>query len=316
MSAPRPKPEELSFELDEVLSAIVSLRAKVPEEAFTASFLGTDRQGSGVVIDEHGLVLTIGYLISEAETVTLSTVEGTTVQAHQVAYDYESGFGLLRTIQPLGVKPMALGSSASVPERENVIVGSAGGRPYAISVRVVSKREFAGYWEYLLDEAIFTSPPHPAWSGAALIDKAGRLIGIGSLIVEEARKGQRPVPGNMFVPIDLFKKISRDLIEKGHAGTRSRPWLGMYTAEAGNRLIVTGVFSGGPADEGGVEAGDAVVALNGEEVESVAEFYRKIWASGPAGVEVILSVSRDNQEMHLTIRTRDRNRLMRAPKGH
>jgi S1-C subfamily serine protease len=316
MSAPRPKPEELDFDLDEALGAVLGLRAKVPEEAFTSSFLGTDRQGSAVLIDDDGLALTIGYLISEAESVTLTTVGGKSVQAHPVAYDYESGFGLVRAIQPLGVKPMAFGSSAEVAERDTVIVGSAGGRPYAISVRVVSKREFAGYWEYLLDEAIFTSPPHPAWSGAALIGKGGRLIGIGSLIVEEARKGQRPAPGNMFVPIDLLKPIMSDMLARGPQGRSGRPWVGMYTAEAGGKLVITGVFSGGPADQAGVEAGDVIVALNGEDLESVADFYRKIWASGPPGVEITLSVNREGQDMHLAIRTSDRRRLMRAPKSH
>jgi S1-C subfamily serine protease len=316
MSAPRPKPEELDFDLDTALSAIVGLRAKVPEEAFTSSFLGTDRQGSAVIIDESGLALTIGYLISEAESVMLTTVDGDTVQAHPVAYDYESGFGLVRAIGKLGVKPMPIGTSQDVKERDTVIVGSAGGRPYAISVRVVSKREFAGYWEYLLDEAIFTSPPHPAWSGAALIGPGGRLVGIGSLIVEEARKGERPAPGNMFVPTDLFVPIKDDMLARGPEGRSGRPWLGMYTAEAGGKLIVTGVFSGGPADQAGVEAGDVIVALNGEELGSVAEFYRRIWKSGSPGTEVTLSVSREGQDMHLAIRTGDRRRLMRPARRH
>jgi S1-C subfamily serine protease len=316
MSAPRPKTEELDFDLDETLGAVLALRSKVPEEAFTSSFLGTDRQGSAVLIDADGLALTIGYLISEAESVTLTTVDGKSVSALPVAYDYESGFGLVRAIGALGVKPMPIGSSAEVKERDTVIAGSAGGRPYAISVRVVSKREFAGYWEYLLDEAIFTSPPHPAWSGAALIGKGGRLIGIGSLIVEEARQGQRPAPGNMFVPIDLFTPIRAEMIARGPQGRAGRPWLGMYTAEAGGKLVITGVFTGGPADQAGVEAGDVLVALNGEEIESVADFYRKIWASGPAGVEVTLSVNREGQDMHLSVRTSDRRRLMREPKSH
>jgi len=316
MSAPRPRPEELDFDLDETLAAIVALRSHVPEDAFTASFLGTDRQGSGIVIDEQGLVLTIGYLISEADQVTLSSVGGRVVQAHPVAYDYESGFGLVRAIQPLGVKPLAFGSAADVSEQDTAIVGSAGGRAYAISVKVVSKREFAGYWEYLLDEAIFTSPPHPAWSGAALIGPDGKLIGVGSLIVEDARRSRRAQPGNMFVPIDLLKPILGDLLSYGRLPRPPRPWLGMYTAEAAGRLVVTGVFDHGPADEGGIQAGDFVLAINGESVDSVAEFYRKIWDSGPAGVDVTVSVVRDGTEMHLSIKTSDRNRRMRAPRGH
>jgi S1-C subfamily serine protease len=316
MSAPRPRDEELDYKLDEALAAVVSLRSHVPDEAFTASFLGTDRQGSGVVIDRDGLVLTIGYLISEADQVMLTTVDGDTVQAHPVGYDYETGFGLVRAITPLGVEPMALGSSAAVRERETLVVGAGGGRPFAISVRVVSKREFAGYWEYLLDEAIFTSPPHPAWSGAALIGPGGRLVGTGSLIVEEARRGRRPVPGNMFVPIDLLKPILDELLTHGRLDRPPRPWLGMYTAEAQDKLIVTGVYDGGPADQGGVEAGDILIAIGGEPVESIASFYRRLWAAGPAGVEVTISVSRDGSELHLPVHTGDRNRNMRAPRGH
>jgi S1-C subfamily serine protease len=243
-------------------------------------------------------------------------VHGKVVQAHPVAFDYESGFGLVRAIQPLGVNPLALGTAASVRERDTAVVGSAGGRAYAISVRVVSKREFAGYWEYLLDEAIFTAPPHPAWSGAALIGPGGKLVGIGSLIVEEARKSGRASPGNMFVPIDILTPIMGELIAHGRLPREPRPWLGMYSAEAGGRIVATGVYSGGPADEGGVEAGDVVLAVNGQEIESVADFYRKVWASGRAGVEVTLSVSRDGSEMHLTVRTGDRYRNMRAPRGH
>lgn len=316
MSAPRPRDEDLDYELDQALAAVVSLRAHVPEEAFTASFLGTDRQGSGIVIDRDGLVLTIGYLISEADQVMLTTVDGNTVQAHPVAYDYESGFGLVRAIEPLGVAPMALGSSAAVRERDTLVVGAGGGRPFAISARVVSKREFAGYWEYLLDEAIFTSPPHPAWSGAALIGPGGTVVGVGSLIVEEARRGRRPLPGNMFVPVDLLKPILDELVAQGGLDRPPRPWLGMYTADAQDRLIVTGVFTGGPADEAGVEAGDILVALGGEPVETVAQLYRRLWASGRAGVEVTLTVSRDGIELHLPVRTSDRNRRMRTPRGH
>ncbi len=316
MSAPRPRDEDLDYKLDQALASVVSLRAHVPEEAFTASFLGTDRQGSGIVIDREGLVLTIGYLISEADQVMLTTVEGDTVQAHPVAYDYEFGFGLVRAIEPLGLEPMALGSSAAVKERETVVVGAGGGRPFAISVRVVSKREFAGYWEYLLDEAIFTAPPHPAWSGAALIGRGGTLVGVGSLIVEEARRGRKPAPGNMFVPVDILKPILDELLRQGQLSRPPRPWLGMYTAEAQDKLVVTGVFTGGPADEAGVEAGDILVSVEGEPVETIAGFYRRLWAAGPAGVEVTLSVNRDGTEMHLPVRTSDRNRRMRSPRGH
>lgn len=316
MSAPRPKPEELDYDLEQALKSVVGLRSLVPEDAFSASYLGTEREGNAVVIGEDGLVLTIGYLISEADSITLTTHDGRAVPAHVVAYDYETGFGLLRAMTALKLPALELGSAASIAERDNVIVGAAGGIRFSIAARVISKREFAGYWEYLLDEAIFTTPPHPVWSGAALIGHDGTLVGIGSLIVQDAAAGDETVPGNMFVPIDLIKPILNDMLTKGDSMREPRAWVGMYTTEAADHLFVTGVLPDGPAAAAGIQPGDIVSTINGEDVATVADMYRAIWRTGAAGAEVDFGLLRDGTPLYISVRSADRRDRLRRHRRH
>ena len=315
-AATRPDPEELSFDLDAALESVMSLQARAPDDAFSSSYLGTEREGNAVVIDESGLALTIGYLIAESESVMLSRFDGQVTPAHAVAYDYKTGFGLVQAATPLGVKPFALGSSANVAEDSTLIVAARGGRSQAINGLVVSKREFAGYWEYMLDEAIFTTPPHPHWSGAALIDSDGRLVGIGSLFVQDAAEGVESKPGNMFVPIDLFKAVHDDLVTHGRSPGPPRPWLGLYSMEALGRVLVTSVSHDGPADTAGVEAGDVVVSVDGTKVGTIADMYRKIWSIGAAGVVVDLSLLRDNEVIHIKVESTDRELRFKQPRAH
>ena len=315
MSAPRPDPEKLSFDLDEALSAVLPLKSRVPADAFTAPFLGTEREGNAVLVDDDGLMLTIGYLVTEATELTVVNADGKPAPAVVVAYDYDSGFGLIRALAPLGIKPLPLGSSAALRERETAIVAAQGGQAQAISGLVVSKREFAGYWEYLLDEAIFTAPPHPSWSGAALIAENGGLVGIGSLFVEDAKPGTDSLPGNMFVPIDIFKLIKDDLLAKGRGGS-GRPYLGMFTTEAVGKMLVTGVAPGGPAEQAGIEPGDVVLRVTGQEVTGLADMYRKIWGLGRAGVEVQFNLLRDSDSIHIMVRSADRYSYLKLPPSH
>ncbi len=315
-AATRPDPAALGFDLDSALESVMSLQARAPDDAFSSSYLGTEREGNAVVIDESGLALTIGYLIAESETVMLGRMDGRVAPAHAVAYDYKTGFGLVRAAQPLGVKPIALGSSAGVAEDSTLIVAARGGRGQAINGRVVSKREFAGYWEYMLDEAIFTTPPHPHWSGAALIDRGGRLVGIGSLFVQDAVEGAESKPGNMFVPIDLFRAVHDDLITHGRSPGPPRPWLGLYSVEALGRVLVTSVSDDGPADRAGVEAGDVVLSVNGTKIGSIARMYRELWSTGAAGVVVELGLMRDDARIRVDVETADRESFMKRPRAH
>src|SRR5215207_8545605 len=199
----RPDPAELPYDLDAALSAVVAVRAEIPHDAFTASALGTERRGNGVVIGEDGLILTIGYLITEAERIWLSTAQGTAAPGHVVAYDQATGLGLVQALGRLGTGTLALGASEEVEAGQPVLVAGGRGVRDALSARLVAKRPFAGYWEYYLDTALFTAPAHPHWGGAACIGPDGSLIGIGSLLVQEMASEGQSLVGNMIVPIDL-----------------------------------------------------------------------------------------------------------------
>ena len=312
----QPRPEDVPYDLDRALSSIVSVRAKVPDDAFTAAILGTERAGNGVLIDDKGLILTIGYLITEAETVWLMGDGGQASPGHVVAYDQQTGFGLVQALQPLRLAPLAIGSSAAVRVGERVVFAGFGGRPHATRAQVVAKREFAGYWEYVLDEAIFTTPAHPNWGGGALIDSHGRLAGIGSLFVQLPRAGEGPLDGNMIVPIDLLAPIRDDLLRLGRAATPPRPWLGMYTAESEEQLVIVGLAEDGPADAAGVEVGDRVVEVDGEPVSSLIAMFRRLWALGPAGVRVPLTLGRNDDVLRVEVLSIDRNALLKKPRLH
>ncbi|NIV73944.1 MAG: PDZ domain-containing protein [Gammaproteobacteria bacterium] len=293
----------------ELLSAVVGVEAEVPSSARTADSLGTHRSGSGVVIDDRGHVLTIGYLILEAARAEIVLPDARTVPAEIVAYDHASGFGLLRAIADTGVTAMRLGVSAELDEGDPVLVVSRSGATAAQPAVVVSRRTFAGYWEYLLERAIFTAPPHPRFGGAALVGTDGRLLGIGSLYVGDA--GTPSVAGNMFVPIDGLKPILRELREHGRARAPPQPWLGVYTVERGGRLTVRRLAEDGPAAAAGLEPGDVIVAIGGETITSQADFYRKLWARGDAGVKVPLSVVRSERRIELIVKSANREAWLR-----
>lgn len=301
----------------ETLDAVVKVRAQVPAEARTARTLGPLREGSGVIIDPSGLVLTIGYLILEASQVQVTDSAGRTVPAKVLGYDHASGFGLLRALSAVGgAQPLSLGLSESLDQGAEVLILShAENGPSGQGAYVVSRREFAGYWEYLLDKAIFTAPHHANFGGAALIDRSGRLLGIGSLQVPEAIPGQ-PVPGNMFVPIDLLKPILSDLTVKGFSSTRRRPWLGAQMEAVGGHVMVRRVSKGGPAARSGLEAGQLIAGVGGEPVQGLADLYRKVWALGAPGVSVPLNVLKGVRVEEVSVVSGDRYDYLRLNPSH
>lgn len=308
----QPSAREVAFDLKPALDSVVMLRADIPEESFTASILGTERAGNGVVINADGLVLTIGYLITEAETIWLTTNNGVSVPGHPLVYDFVTGFGLVQPLGKLAAPMLAQGSIAMAEPDDDVYVFGHGGRAHALKARIIAKREFAGYWEYMLDEALFTTPPHPEWSGAALVDETGRLIGIGSLLVQEA-VGDETVQGNMFVPIDLVGPLVRDVMKLGRSRVPPRPWLGMYTTEIADHVVVQGLAKNAPADAAGVHLGDIVVDVAGDKVTGLADLYRKIWRQGPPGAPVPLTLVRDGAIVRTKVRSADRDDFLRKP---
>ena len=296
---------------DETLRAIVRVSSEIPANARTAQSLGTRREGSGVVIDSGGLVLTVGYLILEAAKTEVLGSRGEPMDAEVVGYDHYTGFGLLRAKNALEAKPMLLGESSKLKMRDEVLVASHGGPGSVQGAFVAARRDFAGSWEYLLENAIYTTPPHPSFGGAALIGRRGRLLGIGSLFLQNVMPAHNPIPGNMFIPIDQLKPILADLIAQGRSSKPSRPWLGMYTQELGGRIMVLRLTPNGPAHQAGIRRGDMIVGVAGEGVENLADFYRKVWSKGRAGVMVSLNVLQGNRIRKISIRSSDRYKYLR-----
>ena len=311
----QPDPDEVGFDLDAAMDAVVMLRSEIPEDAFTAQVLGTERAGNGVVIREDGLLLTIGYLITEASSIWITTNRGTVVPGHPLAYDQATGFGLVQPLGRLDLPALPRGSTASCQPGDDVIVVGHGGRAHTLRAKVIGKREFAGYWEYVLDEALFTAPAHPQWGGAALVGRDGRLLAIGSLLVQE-QIGKETIQGNMMVPIDLIEPILDDLASIGRTRRPPRPWLGMYTTEIEGRLVVAGLAANAPAERADVQVGDQVLEVAGEHVSGLADLFRKVWRLGPAGTDVPLTLMRKGSITRTQLRSADRQDFLKKPFLH
>jgi S1-C subfamily serine protease len=312
----QPKPEDYRYDLDHALASVVGVRAIIPADAFTAETLGTERTGNGVLINAEGLILTIGYVITEAETVWLSLIDGRAVQGHVVGYDQATGFGLVQALALLDLPTMRIGKSSEAQVGDQVVLGGAGGRQRSVAARLIGRQEFAGYWEYVLDEALFVAPAHPHWGGAALIGPLGELLGIGSLQLEQAREGGRSENINMVVPIDLLKPILDDLQTRGQANRPPRPWLGLYATEIEDKVVIVGLAKNGPAQRADLRTGDIVLTVGGDEVRNLAGLFRKIWSLGQAGVEVPLKAYRDGKTLDLKVKSGDRARFLKAPRLH
>lgn len=315
-AALQPKPHDYAYDLDRALSTVVGLTTRVPADAFTAEILGTERAGHGVLIREDGLVLTIGYLITEAEEVWIRTNAGRVVQGHVLAYDQVTGFGLVQALGQLDIPVLPIGDSSRALVGEQVVVAGMGGRARSIAAHIVARQEFAGYWEYLLEEAIFTEPSHPDWGGTALIGSNGELLGIGSLQLQGATPSGETLPLNMIVPIDLLTPILDDVTRLGRPNRPPRPWLGVYASETENKVLIIGLAPRAPAEQAGVEAGDIVLAVAGRAVGNLASFFRRVWALGDAGVDVPLTIHRAGRMFELRISSADRNRFLKAPRLH
>jgi S1-C subfamily serine protease len=303
------------LDLEGISRSVVKLRAEVPEDAFTAGILGSQRTGNGVVINAEGLILTIGYLVTEAADVWLTTPDGRELAAHPLAYDQVTGFGLVLPLERSDIAPIPFGSSAELAVGDSAfVVGSPEfGEPQP--VQIFARREFAGAWEYLLEDAIFATPAYPHWSGAALIDGRGRLVGVGSLLVREVTAGEE-VNANMFVPIDLLKPILDDLTTRGRAARQPRPWLGVYAVEMTGKVYVTGVAEGSPAHLADIREGDLISHVAQHGIATLPDFYRRVWAVGPAGTGVPLTAIRGGTRLHLNVRSVDRGELLKRPQAH
>ena len=309
----RPAAHGYPYDLQQALSAVVALEARVPDDAFTAGSLGAYRLGNGTVIGPNGLVLTMGYLVTKADDVVLTLDDGRRVPAHVLGVDSVTGFGLVQALEPLGLPYLRLGHARDLKPGSSVVIAGAGGRSHAAAGHVLTRMPFAGYWEYLLEDAIITEPAHPHWSGAALISAAGDLVGVGSLSLQRQARGGGTVPINMFVPIDHLPPILDDL-SRGKPAHPPRPWLGVLAQELGSHVVVVGVSPHGPAARAELRAADVILAVAGVPVSDLAEFYTRMWALGAPGVRIPLRIQREQDVFDVEIRSMDRAAMLKKPR--
>jgi S1-C subfamily serine protease len=308
--------EHFAFDIETTLASVVAVRTTIPQDAYTASRLGTERAGSGVVIGSDGLILTVGYLLTEAEAVWVIDNTGRAMPAQVIGQDQDSGFGLVQPLQHMHRPPLSLGKSSEAAIGDSLIIASFGGSEHAKATRIIAKQEFAGYWEYLLDEGIFTAPAHPQWTGAAAIDRAGNLVGIASLIFQQFTMGSTNIDANLIIPIDLLKLALPDLMKFGKVDRPPRPWLGLWTAESDNKLVIAGLNDKGPAKRGGLQVGDVVIGIAGSPVTTLGAMYRRIWSLGNAGVTVPFEVLREGRRLEISVASVDRQSRLKGARLH
>jgi S1-C subfamily serine protease len=306
----RPVARLFDYDLDHCLASVVALESRVSENAQSARALGTTRVGNATVISEEGLVLTIGYLVTEADEVFLTTGDGRRIQAHVLGIDQPTGFGLLHALEPLDLPALRIGDSHRVRDQDAIVSAGAGGRSHALSARLLARAPFAGYWEYFLEEALYVEPAHPHWNGAALIGPAGDLVGVGSLWMEQRAGDGEAQPLNMFVPAELLPPILDDL-SRGRPGRVPRPWLGTHLQELESHVVVLDVTPGSPAARAELRRGDVIHRIAGERVTDLAGLYQRLWALGPPGVLAPLTVQRGREVFDMEIRTADRVPMLR-----
>ena len=312
-AAHRPSAGAFAYDIESRLASVVALEARVPDDAFTAETLGTERLGNAIMLNEAGLALTIGYLVTEAQDVWLTTTAGRRVAAHVLGVDQATGFGLVHTLEPLGVPTMPLGDSRDVRAGDAVVTAGGGGFAHALTGELLAHAPFSGYWEYHLDDALFVAPAHPHWSGAALIGPSGRLVGVGSLRVDQRLDEDVLRPLNMFVPAELLAPILDDLAH-GRVATPPRPWLGVFAQEFDGHVVVLDVSKNGPAAKAELRRGDIVRAVAGQPVSDLADFYRRLWEQGSPGVFVPLTLQRGRDVFDVEVRSADRRAVMRRPR--
>ena len=296
-----------------IYKSVVKIDSIIPPEARTAQSLGTVRGGNGVVIDDKH-ILTIGYIVVEAETITITLPDGKKFPGELIGYDHTTGFGILRTIIQSDLTPLKIGDSDQLTKEDflYVLPYLTEGRPSA--VKMVSRRSFAGWWEYFLDKPIYTYPANSSFAGSALINEYGEVLGIGSLYVGDAAATGISSPGNMFVPINDLKPILDDLIQNGRRTKDIKPYMGLTSSDNTGQVKITRVNDNGPAAKAGFSVNDTILAVNNEKINNIEDFYKVVWSFGGPGTKLQFDIERNQEKLNIELTTMDRNDFFVKPK--
>ena len=291
--------------LNDLYNSIVSIHSKIPDEARTSKSLGTVRQGSGVVIDNKN-ILTIGYVVLEASEISIGLINGKKIPGRLIAYDFETGFGLVSPIVSTKLKSLKIGDSSKIKMDDSIFILPSPTMGIGSLAKMVSRRPFVGWWEYYLEKPIYTLPNNPAWTGAPLVNSQGEIVGIGSLFIRDAVSPEIISPGNMFVPINLLKPIMKDLVKYGRRTSNINPYIGLSSDDNSGKIVVTKVSKDGPSYKVGIKPDDVITGVNGRLVNNLETFYKTLWSTRNYGAMIKVDINRNGKKMSFNIRSINR----------
>jgi len=301
--------------IEKFYESIVGISSVAVDNARSLATLGKERSGSGIVIDKEGHILTIGYLVIEADTIEITLANGDTYPGKVVGYDHATGFAILKSIVPKKLFPVDLGESEKIKENDVLYILPHLDEGPGSPTKLVSRRPFAGSWEYFLEKPIYTYPFNPHWQGTPLLNEKGQLLGIGSLFIRDSIAEGINSPGNLFVPIELLKPILKDLINEGKRKTKLNPWMGLTPDDSSGKISITRVSKDGPAEAAGIKAGDVLLSVNNKEVKTMQDFYKTAWSLGGPGTKIPINIQREDKNINLIINSIDRMDFFIKPKG-
>jgi S1-C subfamily serine protease len=287
---------------------VVNIQTTVARDHRSVPILGTERMGSGVVVDPAGLILTVNYVVMGGQTVQVSFLRGRRVRAEIVAQDFEIGLALLR-IKRQGLTAATLRVEGELERGEPVVaVASTGAQERRVAGGLVTYLgEFEAHWEYLLERGIVSNAANPGFGGGGLFTLTARLAGIVSLNLNEL------IRNSLSIPVEHYREHERELLRYGRVVSRPRrAWLGVFAHVVEEGIVVAAVVPEGPGDRGGLREGDLIVSLNAEKLESRRDLYVSLWRHGP-GEPLTFEVMRDSSLRRVLVTSGDRAEFFRQP---
>jgi len=285
--------------IERVLPATVHIEARIPETHPSTRILGSERMGSGTIIDAAGLVLTVNYVVLGAEQVKVTMIDQRAYVAEVVRTDFASGLALVR-IPEERLTALTLRHTSDVALGEECfVVASVGEGSARIANGAISYLgPFDANWEYVLERAIMTTAMNPGLGGGPLCDPLGRVLGVVSLNLNEIGRF------SLAVPSDYYLDARDDFVDGRRPAVGARAWLGLFCYSVKEHVVIQGLLPGGPGEQAGLKAGDVILAIDGEDVGDRRSLYRRLWTH-PAGDPVTLKIFRGRETKTVTVASGD-----------